>query len=510
MKKYISALSLLLISLSSMIGSGWLFGSLYSAHYAGPAAILAWPLAAFLLMFVALSYAEVASMFPHGDNVAMLPMHTHGRLTSVIMGGFAWITLATMPVIETQGLVQYASNYIPGLMTQTGTIYISTPLGYLFALLLLFSFVIFNYFGVHFFACINSGFTIWKFIIPTITVITLFSVSYHPRDFTQHGGFMPYGWQGVMMAMSSGGAMFSFLGFRQIIIMMGAVKNPGKYLPLVLITSLILTAFLYTCLQWSFIGSMSDHDLANGWENLSFKGDAGPFAALAGLAGIIWLSFLLYADAFVSPYSTALVFSTTGAHMLASMGKVGNAPQKLNIRNKYQTPWISLCVNFFLAVVMFSILKNWQSMAAFIVAVQIISYSTGPVCLICLRKQMPDYKRPYRLQFGGLMSFIGFYVCTAGAYWCGWESMLKLLFLSGLGLAFYLFYHFLTKKSAETLSAGNASWLLCYLIGLGIFSYYGNYGGTMQIPLYWDLLYLMAFSLIIFLLSLYTRVKHVG
>src|SRR3990167_4174866 len=133
MKKYISALSLLLISLSSMIGSGWLFGSLYSAHYAGPAAILAWPLAAFLLMFVALSYAEVASMFPHGDNVAMLPMHTHGRLTSVIMGGFAWITLATMPVIETQGLVQYASNYIPGLMTQTGTIYISTPLGYLFA-----------------------------------------------------------------------------------------------------------------------------------------------------------------------------------------------------------------------------------------------------------------------------------------------------------------------------------------------------------------------------------------
>lgn len=507
MKKYISALSLLLISLSSMIGSGWLFGSLYSAHYAGPAAILAWPLAAFLLMFVALSYAEVASMFPHGDNVSMLPMHTHGRLTSVIMSGFAWITLATMPVIETQGLVQYASNYIPGLMTQSGTVYTSTPVGFIFALVLLMSFVLFNYFGVRLFAKINSGFTVWKFVIPTLTVVTLFAVSYHPHNSHAYGGFMPYGWQGVMMAMSSGGALFSFLGFRQIIIMMGAVQNAGKTLPLVIAVSLLLTAVLYTCLQWSFITSLSPKDLTGGWAHLTFKGDAGPFAALASLAGVMWLSVLLYADAFVSPYSTALVFSTTAGHLLASMGKVGNAPQVLNKRNKHQAPWLSLSVNFLLAVAMFFVLRNWQSMAAFIVAVQIVSYATGPISLVCLRKQMPNHPRPFRLWWGGLIAFIGFYVCTAGAYWCGWHSIHKFLTLFVMGLLFYLFYHYKIKKSPDELNAKNATWLLYYLLGIGVFSYFGNYGGAGAIPLYWDLLYLLAFSLIIFLFSVYTRLE---
>lgn len=505
MKKYLSAISLLLISLSSMIGSGWLFGSLYSAHLAGPAAILAWPLAAFLLMFVALSYAEVATMFPHAHSLALLPLRTHGRLTSVMMSGLAWISLATIPVIEVQGLVQYASNYIPGVMQQVGTHYISTPKGYLFAVLLLFTFVLFNYFGVRTFARINSGFTIWKLIIPVVTVITLLSMSYHSKDLLQYGGFMPYGWQGVMTAMSSGGALFSLLGFRQVVILMAEVKNPGKYVPLVLVGSLILTALLYTALQWSFIGSMREQDLVNGWSQLTFKGDAGPFAALAGLAGIMWLSVVLYADAFVSPYATGLVFSTTAAHMLASMGQVDNAPQVLAIKNRHQVPWVSLSINFLLAVVMFFVLRNWQAMAAFIVAVQIISYSAGPICLVSLRKQLPTQARPFRLRFGGIISFLGFYVCTAGAYWCGLSSMLKLLMLSALGLVFYLFYGCVLKKNNQSLNVRNAIWLLCYLGGLGVFSYFGNYGGNHVIPLYWDLLYLMGFSLGIFLLALYSR-----
>lgn len=80
MKKNLSPLGLLWISLTSMIGSGWLFGPLYSAHFAGPAAILAWPIAGILLLFVAFCYAEVGSMFPEENNLARLPLNrTNGR-----------------------------------------------------------------------------------------------------------------------------------------------------------------------------------------------------------------------------------------------------------------------------------------------------------------------------------------------------------------------------------------------------------------------------------------------
>jgi amino acid transporter len=503
--KKMHALNLLWISFTSMIGSGWLFGSLYSAHFAGPAAVIAWPLAAFFLLFVALAYAEVATMFPQKDILARLPLYTHGRLTSVIMSGLAWISLATIPVIETQGLIQYANNYWPNLVVRHGLHYSITFSGYLFALTLLFSFVLLNYFGVRLFARINTGFTIWKILIPGITIISLAAFSFQGSNFFQYGGFMPYGWQGVMSAISSGGVLFSLLGFRQVVVLASEIEHPEKYIPIILVSSLVLTGLLYTALQWSFIGSMRAQDLVHGWANLSFPGDAGPFAALALLAGLMWLSLLLYADAFISPYSTALVYSTTASYMLASMASMGDAPKHCALKNKYESAYVSLIVNFILAAAMFFLLHGWQAMSSFLVDAMMISYAVGPVSLICLRKQLPDLKRPFRLRCSGLISFIGFYVCTAGVYWAGLSSIVKLLALVLLGLGFYLMHYFLFKKLRHVLDVRNALWLLCYMIGLSVFSYYGNYGGIRLIPSYWDLIYLLVFALVIFYLAIYSR-----
>lgn len=505
MKKKLSAWSLLWISFTSMIGSGWLFGSLYSAHFAGPAAVIAWPLAAFCLLFVALSYAEVATMFPQKYVLARLPLYTHGRLTSVLFGGLAWISLATIPVIETQGLIQYANNYWPDLVVQHGLHYTMTGPGYLFALVILGSFVLFNYFGIRLFARINTGFTIWKLVVPGLTIIALLTMNYEAKNFSAYGGFMPYGWQGVMAAMSSGGVLFSLLGFRQVVIMASQIEEPEKYVPLVLVSSLLLTGVIYTALQWAFIGSMRAQDLVHGWTNLSFPGDAGPFAALAMLAGMVWLGILLYTDAFISPYSTGLVYSTTASYMLASMGSMGDAPSSVAIKNKYDTPWVSLSINFLLAASMFFLLEGWQAMSAFLVTVLMISYAVGPVALICLRKQVPDHARPFRLRASSLIAFIGFYICTAGVYWAGLISIVKLFVMTVLGLSVYLLYCALVKKDHRELDSNHALWLLCYILGLCIFSYYGNYGGKGYIPLYWDLLYLLGFAVIIFILAVFSR-----
>lgn len=506
--KNLSPLSLLWISLTSMIGSGWLFGSLYSAHFAGPAAIIAWPIAGSLLLLVAFCYAEVATMFPDESSLARLPLYTHGHLTSVIIGCLTWLSLATIPVIETQGLVQYASNYIPRLMKHDDLHYVITPLGYGIALILLMTFVILNYFGMLFFSRINAVFTFWKLLIPTVTVIAFLSIHYEPQNFWHYGGFMPYGWKGIMSAMSSGGVLFSLLGFRQVVIMMSQIQNPGKYVPLVLIGSLILTTILYTSLQWAFIGSLRPEDVAHGWANLSFPGDAGPFAALALLAGMVWLSVILYMDAFISPYSTGLVYTTTGAFMLSSMGVMGNAPKILTKKNNYQVPWVSLCVNFIFGALLFFLLRSWQQMSSFLVATLMLCYAIGPICLICLRKQLPTYNRPFRLRIGATIAFLGFYICTAGVYWSGFHSIIRLLVLTTLSMSIYLFYSCIYKKRRHDLDARNSLWLFCYLVSLGVFSYLGNYGGIHWIPLYWDLIYLLGLSMIIFSLAFYFKKEN--
>lgn len=492
-----------------MIGSGWLFGTLYSAHYAGPAALLAWPIAGVLLMFVALSYAEVATMFPQADALALMPLQTHGRLTSLIMMGLTWIGLCTIPVIETQGLIQYASNYLPHLMIQHHVRYTMTPRGYMLAIILLLSFVLLNYFGLRLFARINAGFTIWKLIVPSITIIVLLSLSYHPENLSAYGGFMPYGWQGVMAAMSNGGVLFSLLGFRQVVVMMSEIDNPNRYVPIVLFSSLFITTLLYTLLQLAFIGSLRSADLMHGWANLVFPGDAGPFAALAMIAGCMWLSILLYADAFVSPYSTAFVYSTTASRVLASMSNMGDVPKSLSFKNKYQVPWLSLCVNFFVAIGMLLLLDDWQAMASFLVATLMMSYIVGPISLMSLRKQLPQQYREFRVRFGNIISLIGFYICTAGVYWCGLMSVMKLLLIIFLGGCVYLIYFRVIEKDRSGLDVGHGLWLLVYLVGLGLFSFAGNFGGKGWLPQYWDLLWLFGFCGVVFLLA-WLGVRRVG
>lgn len=507
MDKQLSALGLLWISITSMVGSGWLFGSLYSAHFAGPAAIIAWPIAGFLLLFVALSYAELGTMFPQANSLACLPLYTHGRLTSIIISSMTWFSLAILPVIETQGLIQYASNYLPGIIIRHGVSYQNTPLGYLLSLVILMSFVLLNYFGMRLFARMNAAFTLWKIVIPTLTIVSLITMSYHSNNFFQYGGFMPYGWHGVMAAMSSGGVLFSLLGFRQVIVMMGALKNPGRHIPLILGGSLLFTTLLYTGLQWSFIASVDEQALEQGWMNLSFTGEAGPFAALAVLVGMLWLSVLLYADAFISPYSTGLVYSTSAAQMLSSLSSVVQTSTMTNLlakRNRYQVPWVSLGINFILAGVMLLVLHGWQEMSAFLVAILIVSYAIGPVALICLRQQLPQYNRPFRLRAYYLIAFIGFYVCTVGVYWSGFHSVSKLLALTMLGLV-CSFVYCLINNTHRNLDIKNAVWFILYLLGISLFSYLGNYGGQHMLAPYWDLLYLALFTLFILGFAILSR-----
>lgn len=510
MKKSLNAWTLLWISFTSMIGSGWLFGALYSAHFAGPAAIIAWPIAGILLIFVALSFAEVSIMFPAKNSLILLPYYTHGHLTSVIMSSFAWISLASIPVIETQGIVQYASNYIPDLMVQHGTSYRFTSQGLEVAILILASFVLLNYFGIRFFAKINEGFTIWKIFIPTITVLALFHAHFDPKNFSDYGGFMPNGWHGIMLAMSSGGILFSLLGFRQVIILMHETAHPEKTVPRVLIISLVLTTLLYTALQAVFIGSLHPTDLTKGWSNLTFPGDAGPFAALATIAGFVWLSSVLYIDAFVSPYSTAFAYSATAAQMLGGMGAMGNAPTILAHENKFEVPYPSLLANFLLGVILFLILRSWQEMAAFSVATVMLTYGIGPICLVALRKQLPDYPRPFRLHGASFIAFLGFYICTAGVYWAGFHSVIRLLLLFTIGMIFYFFYHHFFNKTKKILDGKNACWIFVYLVALGIFSFCGNYGGNHFIPGFWDMLYLMLLCAVVFMLALYSKKEKVA
>jgi len=79
----IGSWGMLMTGLTGIIGSGWLFASLYAVQIAGPAAILSWIIGCILALALAIIYAELGAMIPEAGALARVPHVALGPL-----GGF--------------------------------------------------------------------------------------------------------------------------------------------------------------------------------------------------------------------------------------------------------------------------------------------------------------------------------------------------------------------------------------------------------------------------------------
>src|SRR5699024_11031705 len=115
--------------IGSIIGSGWLFGALDAAETAGPAAVIAWAIGGVMMAFIALSYAELSTMFPMSGGVVRFPQFAFGSFTSYTIGWITWLSVASTTSIEVMAALQYANSYIPWLETldKTGAAVLTWP-----------------------------------------------------------------------------------------------------------------------------------------------------------------------------------------------------------------------------------------------------------------------------------------------------------------------------------------------------------------------------------------------
>src|SRR3954462_8818754 len=165
--------------------------------------------------------------------------------------------------------------------------------------------------GVRWLADTNMVAVCWKLFVPAVTVVALIGTSAHTQNFSAAGGFMPFGWKGVFVALSSGGVVFACLGFEQAVQLGGETRNPGRNIPLAIIGGMALAIVLYLGLQVAFILALDPSSVSHGWGAVTFSGKAevyGPFAGLATALGLGWLAVLLYTDAVVSPGGTGLLY----------------------------------------------------------------------------------------------------------------------------------------------------------------------------------------------------------
>src|SRR5881392_614354 len=472
LRRDIGLLGLLFASLGSIIGAGWLFGALYASSLAGPAAVISWVLGGGVVMLLALTHAELGGMYPVAGGSARFPRYAFGNLIGFTSGWIAFLGAVTVGPIMVEAMLLYASNYISSLTTVSGGRPVLTIQGYFVAGTLLLLFCTINVIGVRWLADVNLLAVCWKLLVPAVTVVALIATSAHTENFSAHGGFMPFGWMGVFLALSSGGVIFAGLGFEQAVQLGGETRNPRRTIPFAIIGGMTVAIVLYIALQVAFILALDPSELSKGWGAVSFSGGFGPFAALATALGLGWLAVLLYTGA-----SARLTFA------LARNGFIPSAFARLTPRG---TPFFAIAFSFLCGLVILLPFPGWQQLVGFISAAAVLVYAMAPLALGALRRQDPGRPRPFRLPAASLLAPVAFVAASEILLFTGWAVVWKLIAAILIGFAL-LALSTATDSTARNLSLDwrRAVWLWPYLLGMGAISYFSSFdtGTPSSIPL---------------------------
>lgn len=492
----------------SIIGSGWLFAALYTAQLAGPAGILSWVIGGIVTLAIALVYAELGGMLPVGGALARIPYFAFGPLGGFMAGWLCWAAFVATGPLEAIAVLDYASNYLPWLTVNIEGERVLTFEGVLVAIALLALFTAVNLLGVKYFAGANTPITFWKLLIPVVAAILLIVYGFRWENFTEFDGFAPYGATGVMSAVSSGGIMFAFYGFRSVVDMAGEARNPRRDVPMSIIGTVLFCIVFYILLQIAFIGAIPVAHLENGWAGITETAPGGPFAAFAAILGLQWLAILLYADAIVSPAGTGLSFVASTARVNYSLAKAGQIPNIFQRLNRYRVPGWSLVFNFLIGIVVVLPLPGWNELVEFISTAAVLSFAFGPVALLVMRRQEPTRFRPVRLPMVTTFATIAFILVGFVVYWTGWQTNWKIMLVAMAGLLILAVTRRMKGGSKEPLQLRASAWIWPYYAGLAVLSYVGNYGGGLGlISDGWDMLILTIFSLVIFRLAIRLRLE---
>jgi amino acid transporter len=493
---------------TSIIGSGWLFGALYAAQAVGGAAVLAWVIAGVVIMVLALCHAELGGMYPVSGGTARFPHFAFGSVAGIGFGFFSYVQAVTIAPIEAYAFMQYASYYWPGIYNADKDLVTTSGLWLTALLMAIFTAV--NFLAMRQFAKVNNVITWWKVAVPVLAIIVLL-FTWHPGNFTAGGhGFMPGGIKALFAALPGAGIIFAYSGFEQADQLAGEIKNPGRNLPRAIILAVTIGTAIYILLQVAFIVAMPPSELGKGFAGITnTQVLAGPFAAVAGLAGFTWLAHILRVDAFISPSGTGLIYMTGSSRVSYGLSRNRYFPQIFGRVNQNGVPWVGLIFAFIVGLIFLLPFPSWQSLVGIIVDASVLMYAGAPLSLGAFRGQVPDANRPYRLPAAGVLAPAAFAVSGLIIYWSGFEVVWKLGVVLLIGYAL-IAISMAFDRQRPPLDWKSAQWLLPWLLGLGIISWQGGYGpgNANNIPFWWDMLIVIVFSVLIFYWAMATKVPR--
>jgi amino acid transporter len=508
LKRDIGLIGLSFVAVGGMLGSAWLFAPLLVSQQAGPAALLSWLIGGAMMLLIALTFAEVASLLPIAGGLARIPHFSHGNVVSMALGFTAWVGYTTNAPIATMVLLQYVGVRYTWIYTGDIKQLVLSPAGLGIAAAIMLAMVLINILGVRAFAACNTTLTWFKLLIPILVAGAIIAVGFDASNLTAQGGFVPYGLEGILAGVSTGGVVFALIGFRHAIDLAGEARNPQVTVPLALTLSMLICLAVYALVQIAFLGALTPGDLAGGWNQLTLQHELGPLAALASTLGLVWLGATIYGGAIIGPFGDALVSTGSNARLTLALSRNGFLFPFFDFLSRGGVPLRALVLNYALGMV-FVLMLSFDDLVTLNIATIVLSLTVGPLAVAALRRQLAGRKRGFTLPLVEIAAPAAFVCAVLILYWTGWRTMKHLAIALLAGCLFFAIRVATDRQRFRRLELCQAVWLVSLLPGMWLISYLGNFGGGLGVlPFGWDLLACALLALAAFALAVRWRLPN--
>lgn len=506
LRRSVGFYGLMFISLGSIIGSGWLLGALNAAKVAGPASILSWVLAAGMLSLLALTYAELGATYPVAGGSARFSYYSHGPIAGFAAGWVGWLQAVFIAPIEVLAVITYLNsvgwvNQHFNMINKAGdSAGLLNGSGLAAAVVLMILFTAMNLAGAKFLSDSNVIVVIWKTAVPVLAIVVVAALQFNPANFHAGGGFMPFGFHGVFVALT-GGVVFALQGFEQAVQLAGEARNPKRDLSRAVLTAMAIGALLYSLLQVVMIGGLEPGNIASGWAKPlgTDPSDYGAWYTLALAVGAGWLAKILIIDAVISPAGTGVVYVATTSRLSYALGEEREMPSALTKTNRKGVPVVSIILSAVVGLLAFGPFKSWSALVNVITGATAMMYAFAPVSLAALRKIDGQRPRSYRVPMPQLVLPAAFCSANLIIYWGGFDITWKLVCAIGFGLLLFAAGAWLSVTGAQS-TIRNAFWIAPWLGGQVLIGRLGRYGAGARniLPDWVDIIVVIVFALIIY------------
>ena len=264
--------------------------------------------------------------------------------------------------------------------------------------------------------------TWWKIAIPLLTILVLALINFHTDNFTAADGFNPGGLKAILLAVSTGGIIFSYLGLRAGRPAGRRVEEPAprhtagrssaRSRSAPSSTSLLQIVFLV-----ALPGRLHREDLGRGGRRALHRSSPVPSPrSRRSRASAGWPRSSSPTRS-SAPAGTGVIYTTGSSRVAYGLSRNGYIPSMFEWTNERRVPWVGLIAAFITGCICFLPFPSWQSLVGLITSASVLMYAGAPLSLGAFRKRLPDADRPFRLPMAEVLCPLAFAISGLMILW---------------------------------------------------------------------------------------------